>query len=50
MNDPKPTAIQTAPTVPAFTLEPPEVITPVLPEAVREAVPLKPELQQQVYD
>ncbi|MFN0183825.1 MAG: toxic anion resistance protein [Aquabacterium sp.] len=33
---------------PAFTLEPPEVITPVLPAAVREAVPLKPELAQQV--
>jgi uncharacterized protein YaaN involved in tellurite resistance len=31
-----------------FRLEPPEVITPVAPEAAREAVPLKPELQQQV--
>lgn len=31
-----------------FTLEPPEVITPVEPAAAREAVPLKPELQQQV--
>ncbi len=31
-----------------FTLEPPEAITPVALEAVREAVPLKPELQQQV--
>ena len=38
----------TAPAAPAFTLEPPEVITPVAVEAVREAVPLKPELQQQV--
>lgn len=31
-----------------FRLEPPEVITPVAVEAAREAVPLKPELQQQV--
>ena len=31
-----------------FKLEPPEVITPVAVEAAREAVPLKPELQQQV--
>ncbi|MFO1326719.1 MAG: toxic anion resistance protein [Rubrivivax sp.] len=31
-----------------FKLEPPEVITPVEPAAAREAVPLKPELQQQV--
>ena len=35
-------------TEPAFKLEPPEVITPVAVEAAREAVPLKPELQQQV--
>jgi uncharacterized protein YaaN involved in tellurite resistance len=33
-----------------FKLEPPNVITPVLPAAVREAVPLKPELAQQVDD
>ena len=38
----------TAPAAPVFTLEPPEVITPVEPAAAREAVPLKPELQQQV--
>ena len=38
----------TAPAAPAFTLEPPEVITPVPVETAREAVPLKPELQQQV--
>ncbi|MDT9000652.1 toxic anion resistance protein [Paucibacter sp. APW11] len=31
-----------------FTLEPPEVIQAVPAEAAREAVPLKPELQQQV--
>jgi len=36
--------------VAAFKLEPPEVITPVLPAAVREAVPLKPELAAQVDD
>jgi len=35
---------------PAFVLEPPEVITPVVPEAAREAVPLKPEVAQQVDD
>ena len=35
---------------PAFTLEPPEVITPVPVETAREAVPLKPELAQQVDD
>ncbi len=33
---------------PTFQLEPPEVITPVPVETAREAVPLKPELQQQV--
>ena len=38
----------TAPAAPVFTLEPPEVITPVEPAAAREAVPLKTELQQQV--
>ena len=37
-----------APAAPAFTLEPPEVISPVPVEAAREAVPLKPDLQQQV--
>lgn len=35
-------------TVPVFTLEPPEVIHPVPVEQAREAVPLKPEVQQQV--
>jgi uncharacterized protein YaaN involved in tellurite resistance len=40
------TAVKTA----AFTLEPPEVIQAVPAEAAREAVPLKPELQQQVDD
>ena len=40
----------TAPVTPAFTLEPPEVITPVAVETAREAVPLKPELQKQVDD
>lgn len=40
------TAVRTA----AFTLEPPEVIQAVPAEAAREAVPLKPELQQQVDD
>jgi uncharacterized protein YaaN involved in tellurite resistance len=34
--------------VPAFSLEPPEVIHPVPVEQAREAVPLKPEVQQQV--
>jgi len=34
----------------AFKLEPPEVITPVLPAAVRDVVPLKPELAAQVDD
>ncbi|MBK8526290.1 MAG: toxic anion resistance protein [Rubrivivax sp.] len=49
MSDPKPTATATASSsLPPFTLEPPEVITPVAVEAAREAVPLKPELQQQV--
>ena len=39
----------TAPTAPApFRLEPPETLTAVAPEAAREAVPLKPELAQQV--
>ena len=33
---------------PTFQLEPPEVITPVAVETAREAVPLKPEVQQQV--
>jgi uncharacterized protein YaaN involved in tellurite resistance len=33
-----------------FKLEPPELITPVALEAAREAVPLKPELAQQVDD
>jgi uncharacterized protein YaaN involved in tellurite resistance len=35
---------------PPFTLEPPELITPVAVEVAREAVPLKPELAQQVDD
>jgi len=35
---------------PTFQLEPPEVITPVADEAAREAVPLKPEVKQQVDD
>jgi uncharacterized protein YaaN involved in tellurite resistance len=48
MNSPAP-APATA-VAPAFRLEPPEVITPVPAEASREAVPLKPELQQQVDD
>jgi len=49
MSDPKPTATATtSSSLPAFTLEPPEVITPVAVEAAREAVPLKPELAQQV--
>ncbi len=39
-----------APAAPAFTLEPPEVITPVAVETAREAVPLKPELVRQVDD
>ena len=33
---------------PPFQLEPPEVITPVAVQAARDAVPLKPEVQQQV--
>lgn len=36
--------------VPAFQLEPPEVIQAVPAEAAREAVPLKPEVQAQVDD
>lgn len=40
----------TAVTTPVFTLEPPEVVTPVPVETAREAVPLKPELQRQVDD
>lgn len=36
------------PAAPAFTLEPPELITPVAVETARDAVPLKPELQRQV--
>ena len=49
MSDPKPTATATASSsLPPFTLEPPEVITPVAVEAAREAVPLKPERAQQV--
>jgi uncharacterized protein YaaN involved in tellurite resistance len=35
---------------PVFQLEPPEVITPVAVETARDAVPLKPELKQQVDD
>ncbi|TDM06112.1 MAG: toxic anion resistance protein [Ideonella sp. MAG2] len=37
----------TTPT-PAFQLQPPEVLTPVPTESAREAVPLAPELKQQV--
>lgn len=33
---------------PAFQLTPPEVLTPVPAEAAREAVPLKPEVQQNI--
>jgi uncharacterized protein YaaN involved in tellurite resistance len=47
MSDAKPTTTAVAP---AFTLEPPEVITPVALEVAREAVPLKAEVQQQVDD
>ncbi|MED5619789.1 toxic anion resistance protein [Ideonella sp. BN130291] len=43
---PKPTATATA--APVFQLEPPTVITPVPAEQSREAVPLKPEVQQAV--
>jgi uncharacterized protein YaaN involved in tellurite resistance len=49
MSTPATTTV-TAPATPAFTLEPPEVVTPVPVEAAREAVPLKPELKQQVDD
>lgn len=45
MNSPTTT---TTPAATSFQLQPPEVLTPVAVEAVREAVPLKPELQQQV--
>ena len=45
-----PTTTTTSATAVAFKLEPPEVITPVLPAAVRELVPLKPEVAQQVDD
>ena len=38
------------PATPAFTLTPPEVLTPVPVEAAREAVPLQPELRKQVDD
>lgn len=43
------TTTATAPAV-AFKLEPPEVITPVAPQAAREAVPLEPALALQVDD
>lgn len=49
MTSPSTTTATAAPAA-AFTLEPPEVITPVPAETAREAVPLKPELQQQVDD
>ncbi len=42
-----PTSTTTAVT-PVFTLQPPEVITPVPAEQVREAVPLKPEVAKAV--
>lgn len=48
-DQPQPTTTTTSTAV-AFRLEPPEVIAPVPAEAAREAVPLKPELQQQVDD
>ena len=47
---PSPASPVTKTAVAAFTLEPPEVIQAVPAEAAREAVPLKPELQQQVDD
>ena len=50
MSDQPQTTTTTPSTAVAFRLEPPEVIAPVPAEAVREAVPLKPELQQQVDD
>ena len=51
MSHPAPaiTTTTTAVTSP-FTLEAPEVITPVAVEVAREAVPLKPEVQKQVDD
>ncbi|MBI5719722.1 MAG: toxic anion resistance protein [Burkholderiales bacterium] len=50
MSDTPAAPTTTTTTAVAFKLEPPEVITPVLPAAVREAVPLKPELAAQVDD
>ncbi|WP_428509762.1 toxic anion resistance protein [Roseateles sp.] len=48
MNMPSNTSTSTTTATPAFQLQPPEVIHPVAAEATREAVPLKPELAQQV--
>lgn len=52
MNAPTPASSSTATTTAtqSFVLEPPTVIAPVPVETAREAVPLKPELQQQVDD
>lgn len=47
MSDVKP---ETAVAVPAFTLEPPEVITPVAAAVSKTAVPLKPEVKAAVDD
>ncbi|MBL8302792.1 MAG: toxic anion resistance protein [Ideonella sp.] len=47
MSDAKP---ETAVAVPAFTLEPPEVITPVAAAVSKTAVPLKPEVKAAVDD
>lgn len=47
MSDAKP---ETAVAVPAFTLEPPEVITPVPATVSKTAVPLKPEVKAAVDD
>lgn len=48
MSNPDPTSTTIATT--SFQLQPPEVLAPVPAEAAREAVPLRPELQQQVDD
>ena len=52
MNAPTPasSSTTTATATQSFVLEPPTVIAPVPVETAREAVPLKPELQQQVDD
>jgi uncharacterized protein YaaN involved in tellurite resistance len=48
MSQPKQPTTTAVATAAPFVLQPPEVITPVPAEASREAVPLKPEVQQQV--